>query len=335
MTSPFAQTAPAETGLAIPEIDAAIVFKPGGSTPFIKMVREHVATQNLDISTDDGKNFVRSFAYKIARTKTEGVRRADARMEDAKKLIADVNSEKKFFVAEMEKIHHEVRDPLTLWENRDKERQGAHEQALGEIFDACVFIGTPTIQALKDRLAKIEGYAKRNWEEYAPRATSALEQSKPALEAMLAKAEKAEADRLELEESRRKIKALENEAKERKRQDDLAEAARQATVKAEAKAAEEKQRAAMAPAPKTLWTPGSYERISSPPVKAEPVPPRPSEFTPLALATWEAQKNPPPEPVNIDDEIAEALCEFVDPDQAADIVQAIKDGKIPHVQIVY
>src|ERR1700722_20132582 len=94
--SPFTQTTPTEpagTGLAIPDIYAAEGFRPGGGTPFIKRGREPVAAQNLDISTDDGKEFVRKFAFKIVKTKTEGVRRADAKMEDAKKLIADVNSE--------------------------------------------------------------------------------------------------------------------------------------------------------------------------------------------------------------------------------------------------
>lgn len=340
-TSPFAQTVPTDspgTGLAIPVIDAEIVFKPGGATPFIQLVREHVAAQNLDISTDDGKEFVRKFAFKIVKTKTEGVRRADARMEDAKKLIADVNSEKKFFVAEMEKIHHEVRYPLTLYENRDKERQGAHEQALGEIYDACMFIGTPTIEAIKTKLAKVLVYSGRNWEEFQDRATSALEQARPALEAMLAKAEKAEADRLELEANRKELKRLQDEANQRKRLDDLAEAARQATALEQERQA---QRAAM-PA-KTLWVPPGTMRPEEVPAKAFNTPkpetpimdqglPRIDEGVALD-APLVCEKSTDEE---IDVEIYEALIDVVDldADVAADVVRAIRAGQIPHVKIV-
>lgn len=328
MTSPFAQTVPIEpgTGLAIPDIDATVVFNPGGATPFIALVREHVAAQNLDISTDDGKEFVRKFAFRIVKTKTEGVRRADARMEDAKKLIADVNSEKKFFVSEMEKIHHQVRDPLTLYENRDKERQGAHEQALGEIFDSCMFVGAPTIEAIKVKLAKVLVYSGRNWEEYQDRATSALEQARPSLEAMLEKAEKAEADRLELEQSRKELRRLQDEANERKRQDDLAEATRKATA-----AEQERQATRTAMPAKTLWLPpmssGRTIPIAPPcepiPLKTEPV--KGDPFTDTLLITPDNR---------IDDEIYQALIQIVDPDQATDIIAAIRSGQIPHVKIV-
>lgn len=334
--SPFAQTVPAEstgTGLAIPEISddsedfkPATVFTPGGSTPYLQLVRVDVERQRktgkLDVSSEQNREFVRTYAYKIVRTRTTGEDKADKLLEDAKKLIADVTSEKKFFVAEMKKLHHEVRDPLTMWENRDKERQGAHEQALGEIYDACMFIGAPTIEALKARIERIKGHATRNWQEYQDRATSALEQAKPALETMLAKAEKAEEDRKELEANRIELKRLKDEAAERKRLDDIETARKEATAK-------EQQRVAMAPAPKTLWLPPSS--TPAPAVIANPI----------MGGFLEDRKDPRPPhegfdvAKTVDDEIYEALILIVDPDQATDLITAIKSGKIPHVQIVY
>jgi hypothetical protein len=284
--SPFAQIVPKEaTDIVLPQFDApSDMFKPGGSTPFLQSLYRYIRSQSLDISTEKGRDCVRSLAYQITRTKTGGIKIADALMEGMKKQIAAITAEKKYFVAEIEKIHHEVRDPLTAFENRDKERTGAHEMKLGEIFDSCLFIGTPTLDQIRQRLAKIEGYASLDWEEFGPRAMSAVEQARPALAAMLERAEKTEADRIELEELRR-VKAERDQIEHDER------------IRSEA-VQEERQRAAMAP------------------TATEPV------------------KNGASK-VAVELKIIAAFSQIVDEDQAANLVEMIKAGRVPQLKILY
>lgn len=350
MNSPFTMTATEEpgTGLAVPGMprvrDPVEVFKPGGATKYIQEVRLFVASQNLDVSSDPGRDFVRSFAYQLVRTRTTGLDEADKLIADDKKHIAEVNSEKKFFETEMKKIWNEVRGPLTEFENRDKERVGAHEMVLGQIFDACLFLGAPTIQGIKDRMAALAGFESRKWEEFQARATSALAQSRPALQAMLEKAEKAEADRIELEENRRKLRELEAAEADRKQKEREEQIRKDATERAE-KASQ--QRLEEAQKPKKLWVPEPFERATA------PMAPKPIEVaTPLqSISGWPVPK---PEPQGeaippradehievatgrdrIEYEIGFDLGLIVDYDQATDILAAIKAGKIRHVQIVY
>lgn len=209
-------------------VDAVEMFKPGGSTAFIQAVREIVSTFDLEIETDEGKKRVASLAYQIARTKTGADEKAEALIKDARAMINEVNSERKFFKDEMDKIKSEVRAPLTAWEDKEKDRLASHEMRLGEIFDACMFVGAPSIAAIQARVKKIEGFEALDWEEFADRAQSALEQAKPSLAAMLDAAKKSFADRAELEQ-------LREEKEERERTEKAAMKSENDRLAAEAK----------------------------------------------------------------------------------------------------
>ena len=207
MKSPFTTVAESEstgTGLAVPLGDPKQVFKLGGTLPFVQAVRDHVASLKpfLDVSTKDGRSLIASTAYRIARTKTFAFAKAKELSAVYKAIAKEIDGEADNMSTELDKLKHETRAPLTEWEEKDKERNGEFETRIGEIYDACLFVGAPTIEAIQQRMAKLRGYQSIAWYEYSDRAMEAFKQSIPALEAMLEVAEKAEADRVELEELR-------------------------------------------------------------------------------------------------------------------------------------
>jgi hypothetical protein len=313
MKSPFAVVAESEstgTGLAIPLGDPKQVFKLGGSLPFVKAVEEHVATLKpmLDISTKEGRAFIASTAFKIARTKTYAFAKAKEISAVYKAMAKEVDDEANQMSKSLDRLKHDTRRPLTEWEERDLKRNAEFETKIGEIFDACLFVGTPTVEAIQARMAKLRAYESDQWFEFADRAHAALKESIPALAALLTRAEREAADRAELEELR---------------------------------AFKSKQ------PPSAYQTGGTTGRETLggeliPPQAAEAVNVHMKQTAPMPQITKELLEDSSRVPRLVDfyandadDDILNDLMQIVDIDQAADIIAAIKAGKIRHVQIVY
>lgn len=207
MKSPFAQTVEAEqpgTGLAVPLGNITTTFRPGGSKRFIAAVYAEIARlkPQLDVSTEEGRALIISTAYKVTKTKTFAFGKAKHRADAFKARAKDVMKEADFMAGELTKLSHAVRKPVTDYENKDAERNADYEMKLGEIYNAPLFVGGPTIEAIQDRIGKLMLYQSIDWQEYRERAEQGFAECFPALQAMLAKAEKDEADRVELEELR-------------------------------------------------------------------------------------------------------------------------------------
>ncbi len=282
MKSPFAQTVEAEspgTGLAVPLGDVKEVFRPGGSTSFVEAVVLHVEKMKLDISTKEGRNEIASVAYKIARTKTYAYAKAKELSKRYKDKAKEIDAEAEWMAKELDLLKHATRKPLTDWENEGAERAADYEMKLGEIYNSCLFVGAPTIEAIQARMAKLRSYQSIDWQEYRERAETGFSECFPALSAMLAEAEQKEADRVELEELR-KLKA---------QRDDNFEMVQHGRA---------------------------LERGEAIPPRAEAVKAHDHQFC-------------------AENEIIDDMMLIIDPDQAADMVKAIKAGKIRHVQIVY
>ena len=207
MQSPFAQTVEPEspgTGLAVPLGDVNEVFKPGGLAPFVAAVKEHVASlkPKLDVSTEEGRAFIVSTAYKITRTKTFVAGKAKGAADALKAQAKDIMTEADFMSSELSKLSTATRQPVTDRENEGAERAADYELKLGEIYNACLFAGAPTIELIQQRMAKLRGYESIDWQEYRERAETGFAECFPALKEMLRKAEQYEADRKELEDLR-------------------------------------------------------------------------------------------------------------------------------------
>ncbi len=319
MQSPFAQVVEAEapgTGLAVPLGDVNEVFKPGGSTAFVQAVEEHVATlkPQLDISTETGREFIRSTAYKITRTKTYAFAKAKELSGALKAKAKEIDTEANHMSGELTKLSHEIRGPLTAWEDRDAKRAGDYELKLGEIYNACLFVGAPTIEAIQSRMAKLRSYQSIGWQEYRERAETGFAECFPALQAMLAKAEKDEADRVELEELRAMKVKLPGRG----------------TIMHDSPAVSYEDPNAC-PICDKVWDRHCCAGCGYAVAKqdGEAIPPR-AEMKPLHTITLEAVRKS-----EIDLEFCWDLRPWLDYDQAQDVLDAIKAGKIRHVQIVY
>jgi hypothetical protein len=295
MASPFAQAVPTESvELAMPKIESVPdYFKPGGTQEFIQGIAAYCNAQQLTVDSDEDRDKIRSLAFRVTKTKTGMLKIVDDWAKGERALLKSVNTEAEHFAGEMDKISKATRKPLTDWENYDKERLAAHETALGQVFDACLFVGAPSIEAIQKRMAQLRVLEARDWQEFRDRAKEALEQARPSLAAMLEKAEKDEVERVQIEADRAELARLRAE------------------------------RATLTPQP-TEVTPSAFTAVSMMTPEIEEA----DLFKSRVLTSAE----------KIEDEICFALIGDdvdLDPDQAMNVVNAIKAGRVPHVQIIY
>lgn len=187
-------------------ITVVAFFKPAGSDAVLERMREEVRRQaaELDISTPKGREAIASLAYKVARTKTAVDEMGKAVVEDQKRTITEVDTERRKFREACDELKDEVRKPLTDWENEEKERIQAHEAAITIMMaEAGAAIGTEDPQAIEDKLALIDKLLTgRNWQEFKQRAQAAWSTANQELKAALERAARRQAEQAELERLR-------------------------------------------------------------------------------------------------------------------------------------
>src|SRR5260370_1298109 len=203
--------------LAILEtLTPAVIFAPGGVKDVLDKIAREVRGIETDISTKAGREAVASLAYKVARSKTALDKMGKDLGENHYKSWKAITAERARIETELDALRDEVRQPLTDWENAEKDRISGHEEALATIeLMANMVDPQPTSESIKLRIVALSELPVRDWKEFGERAADALKVSLVSLQDALAVSEKREADQAELARLR-----AEQVAREQKERDD-------------------------------------------------------------------------------------------------------------------
>lgn len=226
-----------ENALAlIEEKNLAQYFAPKGLDPVIEAIRTEVMGVVGDISTEKGRDEIRSRAFKVAKSKTAMDEMGKKLTEDQKKQIKAVDVERARAWDALEAIQKEVRQPLSDWENADKERIAGHEAALAAIPEHPGYGQHETAEEIRKRLNHLENLPPRKWEEFDARAAKITVDEISRTKTLLAAAQKREAEQAELA----RLRQEEADRKQREHEERLkTEAAATAKAEAEEKARKE------------------------------------------------------------------------------------------------
>lgn len=234
------QTEVAETALVrIEQLTAVQLFQPGAIDPILEQIESEARAEaaKLDISSEIGRKALASLAYKIARSKTFIDTQRKNLVSDEKKRLQAIDKEGGRIWDKLEFLQADIRKPLTEWENAEKDRVAAHEAALREIEAAGPYSlqnwQSLSAEAIGDRLKEIESES-RQWEEFGARAAGVKAVAVKQITDALAKREKYDAEQAELERLRK-------EAAERAQQEREERIAREAREKAEREAHEREE----------------------------------------------------------------------------------------------
>lgn len=222
-----------------------VVFAPGGVDEVLGKIKSEVKSIDRDISTVSGRTAIASTAYKIARSKTALDKMGKDLGETHYKAWKAITGERARIEKELDALKEDFRKPLTEWEDAEKKRLADHEAALLAIVEALDYGQNETAAELRTRLEFLTNYPARDWQEFAARAAKTLETETERTRALVAAAEKREAERAELERLRAEQLAREQAERDAKIAAEAAEKARleaEAKARVEAEAAEQRAR---------------------------------------------------------------------------------------------
>jgi len=289
----------------------------------IEKVRQEAAKAGKDVSTQAGRDAIRSMAHKIARSKTALDKMGKELTEDWMKKKKAVDAERKRIWQAMEELQVEVRQPLTDFENAEKQRIRDREERIALINSLSSFdISGPEQGQIRENISSLEGAADFDWQEFKARAESAIATTREKLEAMLAERIKHDAEQEELARLRR-----EAEERERKERDERLqrEAAERATAEAEARHKKEIERVRKEEEERQE----AKERAVRLEREAAEKKRREEEE---AIAKRQADQE---HRARVEDSIAKALEGLCEEGKIYNLIRAISDGEIPHLRIEY
>jgi hypothetical protein len=192
----------------VEEHPAVVLLNVNVRQRFLSEIEAEIAAfeeEGHDISAKKDRESIKSMAYKVAQTKAPIEKAAKDLCEDWKKKTAAVNADKKAVLEVLDALRDRVRAPVNAWEAKEAEREQAIKDDL-DFLDGARTIGLDDTSAtLKRRLAAVEaidGDVDR---------VEAKVYAIKALTAGIARLEKEEADRAELEALRREKAQRESE----------------------------------------------------------------------------------------------------------------------------
>jgi colicin import membrane protein len=217
--------------------NAVEIFERGGLNAILEEIEAKVRAIPLDVSTQAGRDQIRSTAYKVVRTKTALDAEAKRLTEGWREATKKVNGERARAQERLDALAEEVRKPLTDFENKEKLRVIGHEDALNEITGLQYMLmqhPDMSLALLADHAHDLEKlHVGREWEEFAARAKSARELAESYVLARIETRKRFEAEQEELA----RLRKAEAERLQRERDEKLkAEAAEKARLEAELKA---------------------------------------------------------------------------------------------------
>lgn len=224
----------------IQTLTPAQIFEGGELLTIVGAIEEECLSFIIDPSSKEGREEIKSLAYKIARSKTTVEKAKKAYTEDLRKKVTEINAHAANAVDRLQALQDKVREPVTQYEKREKERVENLKAKIAEIQSFKAVNGlTPSLN-IKELLNRLEEFNPLEMEEFAHIANKEKEEVLAHLSGALLASE-------EYEENERRRIQLEIEQKEREqkeREERIArEAAEKARIEAENKARADQERA--------------------------------------------------------------------------------------------
>lgn len=214
-----------------------------GIQAIVDQIKAQVSSIVPDVTTAKGRKEIASLAYKVAQSKSAIDAEGKKLKEQYTVVTNKIDADRKFARDELDAERDRIRQPLTDWENAEKDRVEKHENAIEAIknFANNNFLITANSSMIEGAIATLNDQAiDSSFEEYEEQAKLAKLETLETLRNALSETQSLEAERAELE----RLRQAEIERLQKERDEKIArEAADKARVEAEAKALADRKRA--------------------------------------------------------------------------------------------
>ncbi|MFW1646246.1 hypothetical protein [Acinetobacter guillouiae] len=212
-----------------------------GIQAIVDQIKAQVSSIVPDVTTAKGRKEIASLAYKVAQSKSAIDAEGKKLKEQYTVVTNKIDADRKFARDELDAERDRIRQPLTDWENAEKDRVAKHEGAIAEIKNYALISNEATSNDIKEVISIVENaIVDSSFEEYEEQAKIAKYETIEKLRTALTTREKYEAEQAELE----RLRQADIERQQKERDEKIArEAADKARVEAEAKALADRKRA--------------------------------------------------------------------------------------------
>ena len=226
--------------IKVEKLNPVEIFTKDGIKPVIDEIKKKVAEFVPDMTTAKGRDEIRSMASNVAKSKTCLEKLALALTADWNAKVNLVNESRRLFKDELDELKAKVRQPLTNWENEEKERVAMFEDKIIRISQYAFIDTSDSLNTLKIKQGQLSTLViDDSWREFQFKAKSEKEKSLSALKNRIDELEKYEAKQVELKKLREEKEKRDKEEYERKLKE---EAAAKARKEAEEEARIERER---------------------------------------------------------------------------------------------
>lgn len=179
-------------------------------TALLDVIAKECRAEVLTAETVDGRDRIKSLAYKIARSKTTIDNIGKGLTEEARKLQTEINARRGIAEKFLTSLKDEMRMPLTKWEEAEDARKQAHKDRMGVFSPTALPVSSAALSALAMQIEAIA--IDDSWEEFTTDAATAKANCLRHLgmkiaDAVLEEEREAELQRLRAAEAERKAQA--------------------------------------------------------------------------------------------------------------------------------
>lgn len=204
--------------IEIKDVKPQDVFAFDGVEKIVKEVRSKAVIGDFNIDNENDRDRIRSMAFEIAKTKTGLDRMGKEFIANQKKYLNSIDQKRASLWDQLEELQHEIRKPLTDFEDREKARIKDHQDSMESIRQLLYFPNEPSVDEIESRIKFCHELEKRDFQEYNEQMRSIATGAQERLSEKLAQVIKAEEDAAELE----RLRAEKAQRDEQKRINDLA-----------------------------------------------------------------------------------------------------------------
>ncbi|ENV18777.1 coiled-coil domain-containing protein [Acinetobacter guillouiae] len=214
-----------------------------GIQAIVDQIKAQVSSIVPDVTTPKGRKEIASLAYKVAQSKSAIDAEGKKLKEQYTVVTNKIDADRKFARDELDAERDRIRQPLTDWENAEKDRVAKHEGAIEAIknFANNNSLITANSSMIEGAIATLNDQViDSSFEEYEEQAKLAKLETLETLRNALSETQSLEAERAELE----RLRQADIERQQKERDEKIArEAADKARVEAEARALADRKRA--------------------------------------------------------------------------------------------
>lgn len=159
------------------ELDGQKLYREGLLAPTVNDLKDEAAAFVADATTEEGRKAIKSFAYRLTRSKNILDEKGKEINDTLRVHINAVDERRRIMRKEIDELIATIEKPLTEWETKEQLRKNKLDADLAKVKNAIVFFKEPSLAEIDERIATLKGFDGHDWQEYGEAPKGVIEES--------------------------------------------------------------------------------------------------------------------------------------------------------------